>query len=69
MSYGAAAIQLTNILTFHRSTIMMDARRTSLATISIESSCVRDLDLGRIIDVFAEEKTCRKHLETCVKYN
>ena len=36
MSYGAAVIQLSNILTFHRSTIMMDARLTSLAKISIE---------------------------------
>ena len=32
----------------------------SIATILIESSCVRDLDLDRIIDVFAAEKTHRK---------
>ena len=38
----------------------MDERLTSLATISIESSCVRDLDLDRIIDVFAAEKARRK---------
>ena len=39
---------------------MMNARLTSLAAISIESSCVRDLDLDRIIDVLAEEKARRK---------
>ena len=51
--------KLKLIKTFHRST-MMDERLTSLATISIESSCVRDLDLDRIIDVFAAEKARRK---------
>ena len=51
--------KLKLIKTFHRST-MMDKRLTSLATISIESSCVRDLDLDRIIDVFAAEKARRK---------
>ena len=55
--------ELRLIKTFHRSTrIMMDARLTSSATISIESSCVRDLDLDCIIDVFAAEKARRKNI-------
>ena len=52
------------MLTFHRSTAYYyDRRETnifSLATISIENSCVRDLDLDRIIDVFGVEKARRK---------
>ena len=51
--------KLQLIKTFYRSTVM-DARLTSLATISTESSSVRDLDLDRIIDVFAAEKARRK---------
>ena len=43
------------IKTFHRSTTM-DDRLTSLALISIESTCVRSLDYNDIINVFATAK-------------
>ena len=55
------------IKTFHRST-MMDERLTPLATISIESSCVRDLDLDRKLMCLQLKGFAEKHFETCIKY-
>ena len=43
------------IKTFHQSTTM-DDRLTSLASISIESACVRSLNYNDIIDVFTTAK-------------
>ena len=47
------------IKTFHRSTTMDDTL-TSLALISMESTCVRSLDYNDIIDVFATAKARKK---------
>ena len=51
--------KLRLIKTFHRPTIMED-RLPSLAMISIDRACVRDLDLDLIVNVFAVEKASRK---------
>ena len=54
--------KLKLIKIFHRST-MMDERLTSLAMISIESACERDLDFDRIVNVFPPRELVVKHFE------
>ena len=51
--------KLKLIKIFHRSTVM-DERHYPISTISIERARVRDLDLHRIVNVFAAEKARRK---------
>ena len=51
--------KLTLIKIFYRS-IIMDERHYVISMIFIEKACGRDVDLHRIVNVFAAEKARRK---------